>query len=423
MAHPGGYGVASQTLSPQQLIEDARRAREAGDLGRSIELLQQCVEREPDQAVALNMLGLSWLAAGRPEAAVGPLRRAVAVDPEATPLRLNLADALLGTNALNEALEMLDAALQRDPYLLTALIRKARMLELLGRREDALYTYRALLKALPHSGGLPPSYDEALAYARRLVEADGSTRLDRLAPALEVAKRANSPRARAYLEQLCGLRPVYLPQPTGPYFPFLPPVEYFDNAQIPWLATLDAATPVIREELLALWREDAPGFDPYVQFGAADPVNQWRELNHSPRWSAFFLWRDGERQAENIRRCPKTAAVIERLPLADVPGKAPTVMFSILAPHTHIPPHTGVTNTRAVVHLPLVVPDGCRFRVGGETRSWVEGQAWAFDDTIEHEAWNDSDKLRAILIVDAWNPYLSEDEQAVVRLAANEVRL
>jgi len=423
MAHPGGYGVASQSFSPQQLIEGARQARGAGDLGRAIELLQQCVEREPGQAVALNMLGLIWMEAGRPEAAVGPLRRAVTVDPAATPLRLNLADALLGINAPGEALEMIDAALQRDPYLLTALIRKAGVLERLGRREEALSTYRALLVVLPHSDGLPSSYDEALAHARQMVEADGSARLDRLKPALEVATSANSPRARAYLEQLCGLRRVYLPQPTGPHFPFLPAVEYFDEAQFPWFATLEAAVPVIREELLALWHEDAPGFDPYVQFDATAPVNQWRELNHSPRWSAFFLWRDGERQAENIRRCPKTAAVIEQLPLADVPGKAPTVMFSILGPHTHIPPHTGVTNTRAVVHLPLVVPDGCRFRVGGETRIWVEGQAWAFDDTIEHEAWNDSDKPRAILIVDAWNPYLGEDEKAVVRLAANEVRL
>ncbi len=423
MTHPGGYGVASQSFSPQQLIEGARQARGVGDLGRAIELLQQCVELDPGQAVALNMLGLTWLEAGRPEAAVGPLRRAVAADPEAPPLRLNLADALLGANAPDDALEMLDAALQRDPYLLTALIRKARVLELLGRHEEALAIYRALFAALPRSGGLPPSYDEALAHGRRLIEADGSARLDRLKPALEVATSANSPRARAYLEQLCGLRPVYLPQPTGPHFPFLPAVEYFDEAQFPWFSMLEAAVPVIREELLALWREDAPGFDPYVQFSAADPVNQWRELNHSPRWSAFFLWRDGERQEANIRRCPKTAAVIEQLPLADVPGKAPTVMFSVLAPNTHIPPHTGVTNTRAVVHLPLVVPDGCRFRVGGETRAWAEGRAWAFDDTIEHEAWNASDKPRAILIVDAWNPYLSEDEKAVVRLAANEVRL
>ena len=92
-------------------------------------------------------------------------------------------------------------------------------------------------------------------------------------------------------------------------------------------------------------------------------------------------------------------------------------MFSILKPGAVIPPHTGVTNIRAVVHLPLVVPPGCGFRVGAETREWREGVAWAFDDTIEHEAWNRSSSPRAILIVDAWNPYLTEEEKVLLRLA------
>jgi aspartate beta-hydroxylase len=61
------------------------------------------------------------------------------------------------------------------------------------------------------------------------------------------------------------------------------------------------------------------------------------------------------------------------------------------------------------------VPEGCTFRVGGETRPWVEGQAFAFDDTIEHEAWNKSDELRAVLIFDVWNPYLTPAEQRLVK--------
>jgi aspartyl/asparaginyl beta-hydroxylase (cupin superfamily) len=90
-------------------------------------------------------------------------------------------------------------------------------------------------------------------------------------------------------------------------------------------------------------------------------------------------------------------------------------MFSILQPRTRIPPHTGFSNVRSTVHLPLVVPEGCGFRVGGETREWRPGHAWAFDDTIEHEAWNDSDRPRAILILDVWNPLLTDVEQAAVR--------
>jgi aspartyl/asparaginyl beta-hydroxylase (cupin superfamily) len=91
-------------------------------------------------------------------------------------------------------------------------------------------------------------------------------------------------------------------------------------------------------------------------------------------------------------------------------------MFSILEPHTRIPPHTGSSNVRATVHLPLVVPGGCGFRVGAETRIVEAGKAWAFDDTIEHEAWNDSAEPRAILILDTWNPFLTEAERAAVRI-------
>jgi aspartyl/asparaginyl beta-hydroxylase (cupin superfamily) len=106
--------------------------------------------------------------------------------------------------------------------------------------------------------------------------------------------------------------------------------------------------------------------------------------------------------------------MLEKIPLARIPGRSPNVFFSLLRPHTRIPPHTGVTNTRAIVHLPLIVPPGCGFRVGGETREWVEGRPFAFDDTIEHEAWNNSDQLRAVLILDVWNPHLSPAEQAAV---------
>jgi aspartyl/asparaginyl beta-hydroxylase (cupin superfamily) len=74
-----------------------------------------------------------------------------------------------------------------------------------------------------------------------------------------------------------------------------------------------------------------------------------------------------------------------------------------------------VTNVRSIVHLPLIVPEGCTFRVGGDTRAWVEGEAFVFDDTIEHEADNPTDRDRAVLILDCWNPYLSEAERAAVR--------
>jgi hypothetical protein len=96
------------------------------------------------------------------------------------------------------------------------------------------------------------------------------------------------------------------------------------------------------------------------------------------------------------------------------PLRSPSALFSVLQPKTRIPPHTGVANFRLVVHLPLIVPPGCGFRVGGETRQWRLGEAWVFDDTIEHEAWNDSEQTRIIFICDVWSPRLSPDERAVI---------
>jgi len=181
----------------------------------------------------------------------------------------------------------------------------------------------------------------------------------------------------------------------------------------PWLETLEAETEVIRAELEGVL-QSRQDFAPYIDFPPGAPVNQWGELNHSARWSSYFLWRDGQRQDGACTACPKTAAILERLPMAIQPGFAPTAMFSALEAKTHIPAHTGSTNTRLLCHLPLILPGPARFRVGNQTRSWRMGEAWVFDDTIEHEAWNDAGALRVILIFDIWNPYLEPAERELV---------
>lgn len=73
-----------------------------------------------------------------------------------------------------------------------------------------------------------------------------------------------------------------------------------------------------------------------------------------------------------------------------------------------------MTNTRLIGHLPLIVPPDCGFRVGNDTRQWQEGKAWLFDDSIEHEAWNGSDRPRVVLLFDIWRPELSAEERESV---------
>jgi aspartyl/asparaginyl beta-hydroxylase (cupin superfamily) len=217
------------------------------------------------------------------------------------------------------------------------------------------------------------------------------------------------------IDTFLGRRRIYTPQPTFLHFPLLPAREFYPRAEFPWLEQLEAATADIREEFERVFAEDAASLEPYIAYPQGVPLDQWAELNHSRRWSVFYLWRDGKPLEDHLRRCPRTAQLLASLPLLDIQGYAPTVFFSILDAKSHIPAHTGVTNTRVIVHVPLIIPPGCRFRVGSTTREWQAGAAWVFDDTIEHEAWNDSDVPRAILILDIWNPYLTAAERDLVR--------
>jgi aspartyl/asparaginyl beta-hydroxylase (cupin superfamily) len=243
----------------------------------------------------------------------------------------------------------------------------------------------------------------------------------RLANTMARHKDSSVERFQHCLDVLLEKRQIYTPRPTFMHFPRLPALEFYERSDFPWLDAFEAATESMRNELIQILMSDAGGIVPYVAYPEGMPLNPWKELNHSRRWGAYYLIKGGVRIEDHVARCPQTASLLVEAPLAAVPGQAPTAFFSVLEPHTHIPAHTGVTNTRLVVHVPLIVPPGCRFRVGSETREWKAGQAWVFDDTIEHEAWNDSDQPRAILIIDIWNPYLSFAERELVSAATEAV--
>ncbi len=411
--------VDAGNADSRSLLDRASRARQSGDHPQARLLLGQLLASQPEYAPAWNLLGVVELEIGDAEGAKGKFRRVTELDPGSAVVWLNLARAERATGDRSAETASLDAALERDPYLLPALLEKGEALRALGREIEALQLYRQVLNGIEADARFPEPISRALATARAFLGQNA----DRQAAQFEteLAKIAGQfpdsdlSRAAVFAAQRAGTRKVFVPGPTDGFFPFLPAFEYFDRSLFPWFAELEAQTSDIRGELLSIWAQDDTNFRPYVAFAPGSPVAQWHELNHSPRWSAWFLIENGVPNQENRARCPITAAVIDRLPLLDVPGKGPTVMFSVLAPHTRIPPHSGSTNTRTTVHLPLVVPPGNGFRVGGETREWKEGEAWAFDDTIEHEAWNDSDQPRAILILDSWNPLLTEPEKALVR--------
>ena len=220
---------------------------------------------------------------------------------------------------------------------------------------------------------------------------------------------STGPRFAEALQIVSGRSQPYLQQPTSFYYPRLPQIPFYDPADFAWTGALAAALPAIRAEAEAVMAH-GDGIAPYVE---ADPdrPNKGHALLADARWSAFHLFRNGLPIADHAARCPATMAALDQAPLPRITGTAPMALFSILAPHTHIPPHNGMLNTRLICHLPLIVPDGCRLRVGAEVRDVRAGEVLLFDDSIEHEAWNDSDAPRAILLFEVWRPELTEAER------------
>ena len=367
----------------------------------------------------LNASGIAALARDDARGAAALFEAAAKLDPRAVPLWLNVAKAqrLLGDDAAERA--ALDRVLAIDALDLTALIRRAELLQRTGALDEATVAWSAVLGVAPPSGQRSPGLEALLGEAQAFVSARNAAFAAAIDTALADAKGVMAAPARrrvdAAIEAATGRRRVYANVCAGLHFPFLPADEFFDRERFPWLAAFEAHTPAIRTELLALLDTGDDAIAPYVAMAEGAPTTIWSGLDRSLDWSAYYLWQYGQPVAAALQRCPATAAALREVPLADIPGRAPTAFFSILRPRTRIPPHTGVTNTRAIVHLPLIVPPGCGFRVGGETRAWVEGEALVFDDTIEHEAWNDSDAVRAVLIVDVWNPYIESAERSLLR--------
>ena len=339
----------------------------------------------------------------------------VAAGPADASVHVGLAYACLGSGDPTAAMAATERALALEPGNLRALLLKADHLQRSGDLRAAVSHYQAVVTAAAAQGQLPPDLAREVARARSMCQ--------RHAGEFEAALRqrlsplglddAAAERFAQSLDILFGRRRIYVQEPRNYYFPGLPQIQFYPRADFPWLDAVEAATGEIRAELEAVLREE-DAFAPYVQSVPGRPRPQGNAMLDNPDWSAFFLWKDGAVVPANASRCPRTLAALEGAPLCQLPQRSPSILFSLLKPHTRIPPHNGLVNTRLICHLPLIVPAGCGFRVGNETRQWQEGRAWVFDDSIDHEAWNDSDQTRVILLFDVWRPEVTVAERALV---------
>lgn len=403
------------------LIDAANKALEEGRADEAARLARQAELESPQHPLVLDEIGRRMLVAGNLERARELFVQALSGDASNASMWINLAAALRGLNRHDEELVALDRALAIEPTNLRAMLQKASVRELQSDTRAAAVTYRKALQMIAPTTRLPAWMRELLAHARQVVESNNralesflETRLTTLRTEYAQVPLQRFDQCLAILMQRTR---IYQQQPSFLYFPQLAAIEFHDRARFPWLDSIEAATDDIRAELVNVLVEDSAALEPYVSTGGGRTVEQkWRELHQSRRWGVYYLWREGVAYQEHLARCPRTVAALESWPRCEVPGTSPNVLFSILDAKTRIPPHTGVNNTRLFVHLPLIIPPGCAFRVGSEQRQWEPGNAFVFDDTMEHEAWNNSDEPRAVLIFDIWNPDVSAEERAMVSM-------
>lgn len=172
-----------------------------------------------------------------------------------------------------------------------------------------------------------------------------------------------------------------------------PPV--YSNAHFPWVDAVEADWQKVRAELdqVMQYRDSMPSFQ--------DIVKEVGLIQSDNDWKTFFLRGVGMDCRENARRCPETMKMLEKIP------GVTTAFFSILSPRKHIPSHRGPWAGVLRLHVGLLVPeprDQVRIRIANQTCLWQEGRCLIFDDTWNHEVWNDTDGYRVVLFIDFERP-------------------
>lgn len=248
-----------------------------------------------------------------------------------------------------------------------------------------------------------------LKYADRLNAMNEKTKaemLKRLYQAFAELKErfaiANLARIDEFIQTLSGTEEIVYPhplqKPTLLYFPGLTAKPWHDTSDFAWVPMIEASCQVVKAELTGLIEQG------YVGFYQEDSPT----FNGPQRgWKVAVLDQHGRKHLENCRRCPETVKLIEN----NVPHSLRELQFSAFEPGTHVASHHGVTNVILTCHLALITPPtGAGVRVGEETRYQQEGKCLIFDDTFIHEAWNEGDSTRTILMWDIWHPELTQIE-------------
>ena len=379
-----------------------------------------------DQAGAEAILKQATDALGRGDSdAARRLLQPLVGEAPLPPALFLLAQALRMASEPEAELAAIDRLLTLQPGHLGGLLMKGAALSRGGDDDGAMAPYQMAVAVAEQArrGGhnLPPTLAGEVGRAAQWVERHIAERAARIDDALARGGFGPGKRSAAIDEALAILRgdaPIQLQQPTSFYFPGLPQRPFYERGEFAWAPELEARTGTIQGELEVLLRSQAGEFEPYV---AADADRSGgtapnAHLAGDASWSAYHLLRGGEPVAGHAEHFPETLAALELAPLPKVVGRAPMALFSLLKAGAHIRPHHGLFNFRLICHLPLIVPPDCTLRAGNEQRNWHEGELLIFDDSMEHEAWNRSDRQRIILLFEIWRPEIGEADREALTL-------
>jgi len=375
--------------------------------------------------------GIKALQAGRAVEARSQFQASLDAGEDSAQVWLGYALACVVQGDLKAAETGIDQVLSREGKNLRALIVKGDLLAGRNDEQNAAAHYTLALRVAATLPSVPPAIAKDLSRIQGHLQQLNQRFQQHLFEQLASVgyQRASAPsRFNEALDLMMGVKvreeesDRYPQMPHVFYMPHIPYRTFYPTEHLPWMKSLEEATDTILHELQNLLAQNAARFTPYVHSGLDRSPSDDGDLLDSDSWTSAYLWQDGEPDEDVMACCPETVTLMKSLPLTKIKGLAPSVLFSKLNAGATIAPHTGMLNARLICHLPLIVPPECGLRVGHDERQTRRGEGWAFDDSINHEAWNRSDEDRIILLFDVWRPELNEDERHLITTLLESVR-
>ena len=310
-----------------------------------------------------------------------------------------------------------DRLLAIAPGAILGLIWKADSLSQRGELRQASSHYAAALRAANEAGELPQATVRDLDRVERELNEIRRTygwHLDKHLRSKGITPENCSSQFRETFAILAGTHEpqIELQRPTMLYYPGLPQRPYYEVEYFEWAGEFEAAADDVRTEFEAV-RQD-PGALQALGERAEDDDSDGGGAEGVPSLSTYLLWAEGSPVNDHLDRCPRTAALLEKLSRPRIPNRSPMAAFWRFAPETRIDPRHGMLNCRLICHLPLIVSDRCGVTVNGQRREWQPGKLVIFDDSIEHEIWNEGNSEAIVLLFDIARPEIGENDYEAI---------